>query len=247
MYVGSDLENWDGPFHAFRPESVFWADENFWAPEVHIYNGKYYMFASFKATGKCRGTQILVSECPLGPFEPHVQEPVTPKDWECLDGTLHIDESGQPWMVFCHEWLQVDDGEICALRLTKDLKKPLGEPVLLFHASEAPWSHHNTWGNEEKRKKQYVTDGPFLFHSPEGRLKMLWSSYMETGYAIGVACSITGRVKGPWKHENDPVYSRDGGHGMLFKTFDGQLMLSIHSPNESPNERAVFINVCKCF
>jgi len=125
VYVSSDLENWEGPFAAFRPETGFWADENFWAPEVYLYNGYYYMFASFKTKGKCRGTQMLSAKSPLGPFSPHSEGPVTPHEWECLDGTLYINENGKPWMVFCHEWLQIDDGEICAVRLTKDLKNLL--------------------------------------------------------------------------------------------------------------------------
>lgn len=241
-YVSSDLENWEGPFAAFRPEAEFWADENFWAPEVYLYNGDYYMFASFKTEGKCRGTQILCAKSPFGPFLPHSEGPVTPDEWECLDGTLYVDENQEPWMVFCHEWLQVDDGEMCAIRLTKDMEKSAGEPILLFHASDAPWTHHHAW-NDTEQKKQYVTDGPFLFISPEGRLNMLWSSYTQQGYAIGLARSITNSINGPWEHIPEPFYSRDGGHGMLFKTFDGQFKLTIHTPNITPNERAIFINV----
>ncbi|MDO4366395.1 MAG: hypothetical protein Q4D70_06330, partial [bacterium] len=32
-------------------------------------------------------------------------------------------------------------------------------------------------------------------------------------------------------------YTRDGGHGMLFNRFDGALMLSLHQPNKTPDER----------
>src|SRR5438128_1245724 len=67
-YTSADLQNWEGPFPAFRPPVNFWADRNFWAPEVHVYRGRYYMFASFKAEGICRGTQILGADGPQGPF-----------------------------------------------------------------------------------------------------------------------------------------------------------------------------------
>ncbi len=66
VYRSKDLENWEGPFPAFRPPADFWSDTNYWAPEVHIYKGRYYMFATFKAEGVCRGTQILVADDPLG-------------------------------------------------------------------------------------------------------------------------------------------------------------------------------------
>ena len=54
----------------------------------------------------------------------------------------------------------------------KGPEKSVGEPLILFHASDAPWTH-NIACNDRDGKKQYVTDGPFLFVSPKGRLNML--------------------------------------------------------------------------
>ena len=53
-YVSDDLEHFEGPFPVFRPDANFWADRHYWAPEMHIYRGEYYLFASFKAEGVCR-------------------------------------------------------------------------------------------------------------------------------------------------------------------------------------------------
>jgi len=131
-YRSADLEHWEGPFPVFRPPTGFWADRNYWAPEVHRYGGRFFMFASFKAEGVCRGTQALVADSPLGPFLPHSAGPLTPRDWECLDGTLFVDEAGDPWLVFCHEWVQVHDGEMCAMRLSADLSRAIGEPFCSF-------------------------------------------------------------------------------------------------------------------
>ena len=47
-YVSKDLENWEEIRDVFLPPENFWADRNFWAPEVHYYNGSFYMFVSFK-------------------------------------------------------------------------------------------------------------------------------------------------------------------------------------------------------
>lgn len=111
VYSSSNLEDWNGPFPAFHPSFGFWADKNFWAPEVHYYNGKYYMIASFKADEVCRGSQILISDQPSGPYIPFTNGRITPPQWECLDGTLFVDEQNDPWLIFCHEWVQVNDGE----------------------------------------------------------------------------------------------------------------------------------------
>jgi len=117
-YESRDLENWEGPIAAFRPPADFWSNTQFWAPECHPWQGRYYLLASFAKDGRQRGTQILVAEKPEGPYRLHSDGPVTPRDWECLDGTLFVDDTGTPWMVFCHEWVQVGDGEMCAIPLT---------------------------------------------------------------------------------------------------------------------------------
>ncbi|MBU9723568.1 MULTISPECIES: glycoside hydrolase family 43 protein [Bacillaceae] len=243
VYIGEDLAHWEGPFPVFRPKDNFFSNENYWAPEVHQYQGLFYMFATFFSEElQRRGTAILVSDSLTGPFEPHSDGIVTPKDWESLDGTLYIDEEGKPWMVFCHEWVQVEDGEVCAMPLSEDLKECAGEPQLLFCASEAPWA---TSFKHRARKSEhnYVTDGPFLYRASNGELLLLWASFVNNVYAQGIARSTTGKITGPWKHDDKPIYQDDGGHGMLFKTFDEELRLTLHSPNKTPLERPIFVKL----
>lgn len=232
-WVSEDLENWEGPIPIFRPGPDFWADRQFWAAEMHVYNGAYYLFASFKSDDHARGTQIMKADNPLGPYELMTEFPVTPSDWECLDGTLYV-ENGVPYMVFCHEWLQVKDGEIHAMPLTADLKEAAGEPVLLFRASEAPWN--------KQEDENHVTDGPFMYKTQNGKLLMLWSTHGYEGYAIGYAES-EGGILGPWHQVKDPLFKKDGGHGMIFEGPDGKLLLSIHQPNNTPDERPLFLEI----
>jgi arabinan endo-1,5-alpha-L-arabinosidase len=236
-YTSPDLQSWEGPFPAFRSPTSFWADRNFWAPEVHVYRRRYYLFASFKAQGVCRGTQILAADGPQGPFLPISDGPVTPRDWECLDGTLFVDASDQSWIIFCHEWVQVGDGEICALRLRDDLESAIEQPHLLFRASEAPWAQEIN----SKGRKGYVTDGPWLHRLANGELIMLWSSFSMGGYTVGVARSASGEILGPWQQVPEPLYAGDGGHCMVFRTFDEQLWMAFHRPNQSPDERPQFV------
>lgn len=237
VYVGQDLKNWEGPIVCFHNDGSFWADRNYWAPEVHCVNGAFYMFASFKSDSRRRGTAILRTLSPLGPFEPWSEGPVTPEDWECLDGTFYASPDGTPYMVFCHEWVQAGDGEIHAMKLTKDLRAPAGEPFLLFRASEAPWCRqvHHSSGLDG-----YVTDGPFLWRKEDGTLLCLWSGFSETGYAQGLAVSDNGDIDGHFT-QLPPLFPEDGGHGMLFRTLEGELLLALHSPNKHLLERPRFI------
>lgn len=240
VYVSDDLENFEDPVEVFTPPTDFWADQNFWAPEVHEYDGAFYMFVSFNADGVHRGTQILKANSPMGPFMVHSDGPVTPRNWECLDGTLYLEktEDNRPYMVFCHEWVQVNDGEIWAIPLTKDLKAADGEPVFLFKASEAPWIR-------TVKNGAYVTDGPFIYRNENGVITMLWSSFGAEGYTLALAHSDTNTIKGPWKQDPELLFSKDGGHGMIFRSLDGKLMGTLHSPNGKLTERPVFFEISR--
>jgi len=236
-YIGSDLEHWEGPIEIFHNDGTFWSDENYWAPEVHYYQGDFYMFATFTAEGKCRGTQILKAGNPTGPFAVHSDGPLTPRDWECLDGTFYVDRAGMPYMVFCHEWQQIKDGTICCVPLSVDLKEMAGEPVTLFSASEAPGVVGIRGG------EKYVTDGPFLFRLEDGKLGMIWSSFGELGYVVVVSYSDSGDITGNWTHDETFLFKEDGGHGMLFYDLCQQLKLALHSPNTTLEERPSFYDI----
>ena len=237
-YISKDLENWDGPYEVFHKPKDFWADLNCWAPEVHQYNGSYYMFATFKDSQSHGGTAILKADHPLGPFLPHSEKQITPKDWECIDGTFYVSPEGKPYMVFVHEWVQISDGSICAVELSQDLKQAVSQPILLFHASEA-----NNWIVPVKNKRpgtNYVTDGPFLYRTKSGRLILLWSSFGKEGYTEALAYSDNGDITGKWTQDSRLLFKKDGGHGMIFKNLSNELYLTLHTPNEPLKEHPVF-------
>ncbi len=93
------------------------------------------------------------------------------------------------------------------------------------------------------RNNGYVTDGPFFHKTESGKLLMGWSSFGDKGYAIGTAVSASEKIHGPWEHTDKLIFAEDGGHGMLFHAFDGELMLTFHQPNTGPHERAQIYRV----
>lgn len=229
VYTSKDLENFNEPKVVFSGYDGFWATKDYWAPEMHKYNDKYYLFVSLKAENKCRATHILVSDKPDGLFVPNSIDPVTPKDWESLDGTLYV-KNGTPYMIFCHEWLQVDDGEICAIELSKDLKEAVGEPKLLFKGSDLKWIKPIVNPNYVTKWNSFVTDGPFLFER-NNKLNMIWSTYSQNGYSV--ALSTSDDLLGKWEQYDTPLFDNNGGHGMIFEQ-NGRKKLVIHVPND-PN------------
>jgi len=236
-YTSPDLENWQGPFPAFRRPDNFWGTHDFWAPEVHIYKGFYYMFATFIGKNRLRATQILKSTSPKGPFLPLGPKASTPRDWQCLDGTFYLDKMKNPWIIYCREWVKIHDGAIYAQPLSEDLSSLQGPPLLLFHASAVDWPRKLPRRDGSGLVDARVTDGPFLFRDDDGELFLLWSSLSENGYAQAVARSDNGEINGTWIHQSNLVITCDGGHGMIFRGLDTRKRITYHSPNETPNER----------
>lgn len=235
VYVSNDLVNWSEPVECFDSNKFGMNLGANWAPEVHKYNGKYYMFATFAQEDKIKGTFILKSDFPQGPFVPHSKGAVTPQDCECLDGTLYVDKSGVPYIVYCHEHSQIIDGTICYARLSDDLSERVGEPITIFAASSHPLvTPYDSSGH-------LVTDGPFMFRSKSGELLMLWSSFVKGEYAEMVARFEGGELGTRFTHL-PPLIDNDGGHGMLFQK-DDTLYLTLHSPNKTTLERPVFIKL----
>ena len=246
VYKSKDLKMWEGPKQVFTVPEDNWITGSVWAPEVHRYNGRYYLFATLNsdiewkkqqegwAKFTFRGTQLFHADSPEGPFIPFGRIPHTPMDYMALDGTFWV-EDGIPYMVFCHEWVQVVDGTMEVVELKPDLSEPAGQPLSLFCASSAPWTPEGS--------KNYVTDGCFLYRTKTGKLLMIWSSFTKEGYAIGIAESVTGKITGPWKQHPEPIFNRNGGHGMIFRTFEGKLCLVFHQPNGGGTERAHFFEL----
>lgn len=208
--------------------------DNYWAPEVHEYKGEFYMLTTYKsAKNGHRGCAVFKAATPDGPFEMISDGHITPHDWDSIDATLYIDENGQPWTVFVHEWTCTDDGigRMAAAMLSDDLTRIVSKPIELFRADDPSWTDYR------------VTDGCYMYRCKDGELIMIWSNFASDGYCVGIARSDNGKITGKWSKDDKLLYSKtiagdyDGGHGMLFRSADGQLYLELHSPNSGDTGR----------
>lgn len=230
MWYSKDLKTWHGPLQYLEWDKSSWIGDNpsIWAPEIHLYKGNYYCFVTFTNNDSIRGvvngrklvrrdTHILKGKTPAGPYKEFCSKDYLDGNKCTLDGTLWI-ERGTPYMIYCYEWIQAIDGRMEAVQLKKNLKAPKGKPFELFKASDCKWNDDSP-----------VTDGPFLFRTKTGKLGMLWSSGSKSGYSQGVAYSESGTIRGPWVQDAETLTPQDHGHGMLFRTFEGRLLLVCHT------------------
>lgn len=246
IYKSTDLKNWTGPYGTYDTRGTWMEGINFVAAaEIHKVNGKYYYAATFGDRKELvdvvprrynvyrHQTMILESDKAEGPFKLKNPDPnydYLPHSWDIIDGTIYM-ENGQAYMVFVHEWMQTFDGTIEYVKLSPDLTKTISEPVMLFRATESPCPLEMVGNGEMTYSLKipgWVTDGPQLFRTKTGKLGMLWASWGAKRYLECVAYSQSGNIDGPWIQEEKPFIDDNTGHGMLFRTFDGKLLLSIH-------------------
>lgn len=240
LWKSKDLAKWTGPYVVTKtnPDSWMGPRPMIWAAELHSYKDKYYYFATFtnravvidSVKGNAierRSSHVLVSDKPDGPYVPMADETYLPADIPTLDGTFWVDTDSKPYMIYCEEWLVNWNGTMEKIELKPDLSGTTGKRKIMFFAYDSPWS---------KEKDQYdrivpnkVTDGPYLFNTQTGKLGMIWTSWVMGDYVQGVAYSESGTLDGPWVHEKDPITPPNFGHGMLFRTFGGKLLMSVHS------------------
>jgi beta-xylosidase len=248
VYKSKDLENWSEPSQVLTLSPTNRLTGRIWAPEMHEYKGKFYLFLTINCPYRWKRTadgdgggftyrsvQIFKADSPEGPFHSLSDMTTTPIDEMALDGTLYVDEKGVPYLVYCNEWIQREDGTIRMAQLAPDLSKIVSRPADLFCGSAPEWV--TAYGSAEHHT--YVTDGCFLFKGKKS-LFLTWSSFYQGRYAIGVARSATGKITGPWIQDKKPIFSDNGGHSMIFKGFDGKLHIVFHCPNDPGGaERAV--------
>ena len=235
VYTSNDLVNWSDAQECFNSEKYGLNKEVNWAPEVHKYKGEYYMIATFTQENGLRGSYILKSSSPLGPFEPYSDGALTPEEWECLDATLYISKIGEPYLVFCHEHTQIIDGTICFIKLNKELNAAISLPTKLFAGSTPAWADKKPEG------EHYITDGPFAYKTKQGKLLLIWSTFVNHKYCQCVARSSDNELNGVFEHL-PLLIDNDGGHGMIFKAND-KLYLSYHTPNTNGQEHPKFVEI----
>lgn len=239
VYLSRDLVSWSEPLVVLSLPESHWARDKVWAPEVHLFQGRYYLFVTLTSNERLadqgpaatregwpelvrRGTQIFVGDSPTGPFEAFENQSHTPVGWMSVDGTLWV-EDGEPFMVFCHAWQQIEDGTMNVVPLSSDLSRTLGDPQILFRGSDAPWANRS--------RDAYVTNGPYLHRLQDGKLILIWSAFGKAGYCVGQAVSESGSLHGPWVQSEHLLFDENGGHASLFVDLKGELKIVLHQPN----------------
>lgn len=215
VYTSDDLLTWKQPKEklALKKGDV-WGEKWFWAPEVHYYKGKFYMFYSAE-----EHICVATADHPLGPFTQEVKEPMIANE-KCIDNSLFV-ENGKPYMIYD----RFNDGlNIWIAELEPNLLK-------IIPGTEKPCIHvSQKWEEVWPR----VNEGAFIIkHKKKFYMTYSGNSYESPFYGIGFA--VADQLIGPWtKYEKNPIFQKPSGlvgvgHSAMFKDKKGDWRIVFHA------------------
>jgi len=247
--MSNDLVNWEEKGWAYREATDSWAKSHYWAPEVEIYRGKFYM--TYSAMNKASNPPRLlialaVSDKPEGPYH-DLHAPWFDFGYSAIDGHIFVDDDGKPYLYYSRNGVQdgYSFGIMYGVALADDLSKPVGEPVKLMEADQ-PWE-------KVRYAENRCNEGAFVLKH-QGRYYMTYSAN-HTGFPhYGIGYATADQPLGPWKKaEENPIAATNlaigvsgPGHSCIISSPDGTEMFIVyhtHANAEKPSgDRVVNID-----
>lgn len=260
LYKSKDLKNWkfvDLLIDAKKLDDNVWYKDRFWAPELHEFNGTWYL--TFNCQNNDGGNYasenkkhyhacgMAVSDKPEGPYRVVTHdEPLTP--FPSNDLTLFQDGDGTIYALFNNGW--TDLHHIYVAELDTNSYKLKEAPVKLISQEPGKWDGGGIEGAHVFKEK--------------GTYYMFYSSWTR-GYAVGYATADN--IYGPWtKNERNPLFGafvqndttylfREGealaepaspyvsvGHNQVFKGPNGKRWISFHGYREGDDHASMIMD-----
>ncbi len=195
-----DLTTYSGKKKALQ--RVSWANGDYWAPEVYLYQGKYVMlFSARRSSDKSLRIGIAVSDKPEGPYKDMLGAPLFDPGYAVIDASLFVDEDGTPYLYYARDCSEnvvdaIHESHTYAVKLSPDLASAVGEPIKLSVPDQL-WemgSGDYRWNEGPvviKHKEKY-----YLFYSG--------NHFAMKEYAVGVA--VAQSPMGPFaKADTNPL------------------------------------------
>jgi beta-xylosidase len=224
VHTSKDMKSWKIPAeakdgYALRKGDVF-GDKGFWAPQVFVYNNKFYM--AYVAN---ENIAIAESNNPSGPFTQREKIPLAAPVKQ-IDPFVFIDDDGKKYLY--HVRL-INGNKLFVAEMTEDFSAI--KPETLRECINATEDWENT------THAHPVAEGPtILKHKNLYYFVYTANDFRNPDYAVGYAVSSS--PFGPWKkYAGNPILSRKNigkngtGHGDFIKDRKGKLTYVFHTHN----------------
>jgi len=187
LYKSSDLKNWTFIDHIVKTPAEAegkWYSERFWAPEIFLHNGIYYLTVNCcQVDGENHGFLFAKADHIEGPYT--LMNPDAPFKLG-NDAHLFADDDGEVYLFASGIWMSKIDLE--NLRLLTDITYPV-----------TPIPDSDAW-NALREKVGF--EGPYVLKYDQ-KYYMFYSTWAR-GYEVGIAAADT--PDGEWNMYPQPMY-----------------------------------------
>jgi beta-xylosidase len=247
-WISEDLVNWQELGYVYKRNDHSWGIEDFWAPEVVYYKGKYYMHYSAR-WGKNMSLRIGVAaaDSPSGPFVDVFNQPMFDLGYAAIDGHVFFDEDGRKYFYYARDCSEnIVDGRheshLYVAELNDDLVSFQDEPRLITKP-EQEWEQHS--GPE-----WLWNEGPFVLKY-DHRYYLMYSANFYAGRDYSVGYAVAEHPLGPFvKAAHNPIlFSPNGeisgpGHNSVTTSPDGQELFIVYHIHTDPQRPSRDRQVC---
>lgn len=226
-----DLVHWEVVGAVFQKRPL-WAAQNFWAPEISEYRGRYFVYYTARKKGGPLCVAVASSASPRGPYTDH--GPLVCQDIGSIDAMTVTDKRGERYLIW------KEDGN------SRNQPTPLWAQQLNEDGTKLVGSKKELIRNDPKSWEGGVVEGAFILRHNDW-FYLFYSGNACCGrrcnYALGVARSR--ELLGHWeKNPANPILAENQtwqcpGHGSIVEDTRGRDFLLYHAYKKS--EEAFYI------
>jgi GH43 family beta-xylosidase len=249
-WTSPDLVHWTEIGYVYKRHADSWGESDFWAPEVVLYEGKYFMHYSAR-WGKNQSLRISVAtaDSPSGPFLDVFNHPMFDFDYAAIDGHVLIDDDGSKYFYYARDCSEnVVDGRheshLYVAELSDDLVSFKNGPLLITRPEQG-WECRSG-------PKWLWNEGPFVVKHND-KYYLLYSANFYAGRDYSVGYAVAESPLGPFvKAAHNPILFSPNdkisgpGHNSVTTSPDGSelfIVYHIHTDPQNPSgDRQVCID-----
>ena len=221
VWSSKDFKQWkkETPVFANPPQWAVDAVPGFkghiWAPDIHFYNGSYYLFYAVSQFGKNTSCIGVATNKTLHPLSPNykwidlgkVVQSVPGRDlWNAIDPNLIVDEENAPWLTFGSFW-----SGIKLVKLDRQMK--IAEPQQWYTLARRP----RPYNAPDSSAGSAAIEAPFIFRKGDYYYLFVSFDYCCKGeqstYKMDVGRSKT--LQGPYVDKDGVRMDSNGGSLLL--------------------------------
>lgn len=210
----TDLVHWQSKGFALEPLGAGF--EDYWAPEVAHFDGRFYMYYSAGIGDAQHRLRVAVADHPEGPFVDSGAI-LTPDEPFSIDGSPFQDDDGTWYLYYARDYLSGERvGTALAVAQLEGMTQFVGEPRTVLRATQ-DWQLYAAQRQIYGQTLDWHTlEGPFVVKRG-GRYYCFYSGGAWTNLSYGVSYAVADHPLGPWL---EPAALEP----TLLKTISGQVI-----------------------